>query len=142
MVENKGMDMARFGRILDAYGAEERFWPADERDAAHSLLAENEEANALWREAAAVDDLLNRSVAPSPSPEIMADILAAASPRPWRRWAVVLWPFGPLWRPFSGLAAAMVLGILIGVTSVATDLPGDAETAYEIDEMILGPELG
>jgi len=128
--------MARFRRIVEAYGAAPQRWPKAERAWALSLLEGSAEARAFREQAAALDALLDRAQATEPSPELIADILAAASPSAWRSWGSLLWPFGPLWQPVTGLALAAVFGIMLGAA-----FPGAMETAElvaEIDSLILG----
>lgn len=128
--------MARFRQIVEAYGAAPQRWPEAERAWALALLAGSAEARAFRDEAAALDALLDRVEATEPSPELIADVLAAASPSAWRGWGSLLWPFGPLWQPVTGLALAAVFGVMLGAA-----FPGSMETAElvaEIDSLILG----
>ena len=98
MNEKMEVDHDRLEALLEAYGADPERWPAAERDQAVALLASSAEARALQREAATLDRMLDLAAPPAPSPELMADILAGASVSPWRRWAAMLWPFGPIWK--------------------------------------------
>ena len=57
-----------------------------------------------------LDRLLDAYTVPPPRPGLATRIVAnAPSPRP------LWWPFSALWQPLSGLAAAAVLGIVVGV---------------------------
>lgn len=133
------MDMARLAEILDAYGADPRRWPVEERAAAEALIADSPEAEALREDAAAMDMLMDLSAAPAPSPELMARVLAAREPS---GWLAVLWPFGPAWQPVSAMAAAAALGIAIGVAAPDIVIPdyGDGAIA-EVESLALGPSL-
>lgn len=53
------MDMDRFKQLIAAYGASFERWPQEERYAAREFSAFNEEANALLREADALDEMLD-----------------------------------------------------------------------------------
>ncbi|MCH7889650.1 MAG: hypothetical protein IIA00_10305, partial [Proteobacteria bacterium] len=85
------VDLARLGRILEAYGADPEAWPAAERDEALALLVRSAEARALRERAARLDrlldQLLDRAPALEPSPELKARVLAAANQAapPWRQ---------------------------------------------------------
>ena len=52
------MSLLRFNELLDAYGADPERWPLEDRVGATELLARSNEARALARNAAEVDDLL------------------------------------------------------------------------------------
>ena len=142
--ETGKMGPRRLAEILDAYGADPDRWPAGERDAAGALLAESTEAMALRDSAAALDTALSVVVAPAPSPELMAVILAAAEPSDWRRWAAELWPFGPVWQPVSAFATMAVLGIAIGAAAPSLILPDSADYSAqeEAENMAFGLDLG
>ncbi|MEQ9639974.1 MAG: hypothetical protein RIM84_08115 [Alphaproteobacteria bacterium] len=58
----------------------------------------------------ALDRLLDAYDAPEPDPGLATRIIASM-PRPGPAW----WPFGALWQPLSGLAAAALIGIVVGV---------------------------
>jgi len=138
--EGKGpMNLARLEEILDAYGADPRRWPAEERAAAEALIAESAEAATLRENAAALDMLMDISTTPGPSPELMARVLVAREPS---GWLPVLWPFGPIWQPVSAMAAAAVLGIAIGVTAPDIVIPDYGDSAIaEVESLSLGPAL-
>jgi hypothetical protein len=134
------MDMARLAELLDAYGADARRWPKDEREAALALLSDSAEARALRDDAAALDTLLDTSSAPAPSPELMAAILAGAARPGWRRWLAEFWPVGPAWQPASAFAVAVVLGVAIGIGAPDLVLPDAADSAVaEVESLALGP---
>ncbi len=75
--------------------------------------AELEEFNALLRQATPV----------LASPELKARVLAAAD-TPGKTTSIgsvlhQLWPFGSLWRPAAGLAAAACFGVVVGLIGPA-----------------------
>ncbi|UCH73811.1 MAG: hypothetical protein JSU82_16040 [Rhodospirillales bacterium] len=137
---DRKMDEARLAVILEAYGADSRRWPEDERAAARALLAGSAEARALRDAAEALDTLLDVPAPPAPSPELMAAILAAAERPSWRQWLVDLWPIGPIWQPASAFAAAIVLGIAIGVGAPDLVLPNGGDALItEAESLAFGP---
>ncbi len=139
---DRKMDMARLAAILEAYGADDRRWPQDERAAALALLADSPEARALRDQAAALDTLLDVAGAPAPSPELMAMILAAAERPAWRQWLAEFWPFGPAWQPASAFAAAVVLGVAIGFGAPDLVLPGTGDALVAAaEDLAFGPAL-
>jgi hypothetical protein len=137
------MDPGRLSELIDAYGADPRRWPQSERDAAETLLAASQEAQALRAEAAALDALLDLSAAPDPSPELQAAILAGAQPPSgWRRWLADFWPVGPAWQPASAFAAAIVLGVAVGIGAPEIVLPDANDGAIaEVESLAFGPAL-
>lgn len=148
------VDLARLGRILEAYGADPEAWPAAERDAALALLARSAEARALRERAARLDrlldQLLDRAPALEPSPELKARVLAAANQAapPWRQrlsaWSFALWPFGPVWRPATALALAALFGVTLGTVAPLPSLVDGAHRALLVEDVSMltfGPDL-
>ena len=142
MTQRKAVDGTRLRRLLEAYGAEPARWPAAERRSALSLLATPSDAVRLRAEAAELDAWLDQAAPPLPSPELMADVLASASPSPWRRWAGTLWPFGPIWKPASGLVLACTLGILAGSLTPGAEPIDAAQLEAEIDGQVFDAQPG
>lgn len=135
--DGRPMDIARLGRILNAYGADPLHWPADERAAAEKLITQSAEAASLLEEAATLDRLLDMSVCPAPSPELMARVLAAREPE---GWLAALWPFGPIWQPVSAMAVAAVLGVVLGIAAPDIVMPDYGDSAIaEVESLTLGP---
>lgn len=130
-----GMTLQRLARLLDAYGADCRLWPEQERDAALTLLAESPAARSLQADASRLDALLALAPRAAASPHLAADIIAQAAPSRWRRLAGALWPFGPAWQPAAALAMALMLGIAIGPL-----LPEPGTGA--VDDSVLAQEDG
>jgi hypothetical protein len=120
------MDRARFEHLLDAYGADFRRWPPDERDAAQVFARDNAEALApLLRDARTLDAKLDLTrSAPAPSVGLASHIIAA-SPRP--RAAPKRANLAPAgW----ALAACTLLGVLIGYGGGALAAPSADQDDY------------
>lgn len=147
---SEAVDLARLGRILEAYGADPEAWPAAERDEALALLARSAEARALRERAARLDRLLDQAPALEPSPELKARVLAAANQAApsWRQrlsaWTFALWPFGPVWRPATALALAALFGVTLGTVAPLPSLVGGADRALLVEDISMltfGPDL-
>ncbi len=142
--KDKPVDLERFGQLLESYGADPRRWPEAEREGAQALLVSSPEAARMRERAAALDGLLGQASSLEPSPELVARILAAASPPGWRRLTREFWPFGPLWRPLSALAASALLGVAVGI-AVPPPFPDGTARQSELNEEIsmlaLGPDI-
>lgn len=135
------LDLDRFRAIVAAYGADPKRWPEAERAAAEAILVADQQA-AMAREAEAeLDAALALDRAPAPTPELMAAVLAAAD-RARPRGLAVLWPLGPLWQPASALAAAAVLGLVLGAALPDAVLPGarDADVALALQVYVQSME--
>ncbi len=133
-----GDDLGRFRELLDAYGADSARWPEHARTWAEPLAASDGAARDLQHQAAKLDALLDELPAPNPAPELMADILAAApaSRKGPGRWALRLWPFGPIWQPIGTLVTATALGIIIGATVLGP--ASDNSDITDIDQLAFG----
>lgn len=137
------VELDRLRAILDAYGADPARWPEPEREGALRLLARSPEAAKHRDRARELDALLDRATAYEPAPGLLARVLA----RPGRRRASLfeeLWPFGPIWRPAFGMAAAMVLGVAVGLVAPPPFVNGaaaDISLGDDIDALAFGPEL-
>lgn len=70
-----------------------------------------QEREATGPEETALDRLLDVYDAPEPGPGLATRIIASV-PKPGPAW----WPFGALWQPLGGLAAAALVGLVIGIT--------------------------
>jgi hypothetical protein len=105
------MTFERFAALLDAYGAEPRRWPDNERDAAQALVRADPRAASLMDEAAYIDDLLYAYRVPAPSPALVAAVIARAPRRRWTR--------ARLWWAALGLGLAGAGGALAGSAATA-----------------------
>ncbi|MFT6583195.1 MAG: hypothetical protein ACJAU6_003647 [Alphaproteobacteria bacterium] len=139
------MKIERFQAILDAYGANPDQWPAEERNAAQHLAETSSTAQAMMTDAAALDQFLDaaRGAIPQaePSPELLADILAAATPAARHRWTALLWPFGLVWKPASALAMAGLLGLFLGAITPLPGATGSSVVYDDLDALLLGSTL-
>ncbi|MGE4219465.1 MAG: hypothetical protein AB7G39_08465 [Alphaproteobacteria bacterium] len=137
----EGTDMARLGALLDAYGGSARRWPEADRAWALRLIAVSPAAASLHRQAAALDALLDDAALAPAAPQLTAAVLTGFGTAR-HAWLALLWPFGPIWRPASALAAACVLGIAVGLTTPppdTTDGMTTAEAAVDFETLNLGP---
>ncbi len=127
----------RLTSLIDAYGADPERWPADERAAALLLLAQSAEARAYAREAEVLDGLLDR-VPLRPTVTVDPAALAARITRtPARRPAARLGGgarsgFGFGWPNFAALAAAAIVGFVVGWT----DLNGTTPSSSRVDAVV------
>jgi len=121
------MSLERFRELLDAYGAESARWPVEEREAALLLAAGSEEARRLRKEAKRLDSLLDRSVSPKPSAELIARVMSGIPSRrasSARRWGIgfarALWSMRGSYAAAGaacGLAALILLILWMGRSS-------------------------
>lgn len=134
------MTLDRFTAILDAYGAEPRRWPAEERDRASAFAHADPRGRALLAEARRLDATLDLDPAPTVRPELRARVLAAApTPSQALSWAVAGW--ARLWAPRAGLVAAGLAGVMFGAVLGGGDSDGGAQAllaeAEPYDEAVL-----
>jgi len=109
------MDIERFERLIEAYGADPKRWPAEEREAARALAHANaERCGPLLETAHELDLAMDCAPVGAPSLALRERVIEAAPRGRHRRLdASSRW----LWWP--GLAAACAAGVLAGV--VVTD---------------------
>ena len=128
----------RFRRLIAAYGADPARWPPGQRSRAEALLARSDTARALLAEARAFDSLLMADAKPPAVEQLAAAIIARATAWPQERPLATAparvigpdWSFSRLWPQAVGLAAAAVLGFVIGWTDL---LPADFGGGGTID---------
>lgn len=117
------MSPEEFADLLDRWGADLETWPLAERDAAGRLIEGSDRAHAMLAEAEALTAVLREMPPVLASPELKARVLSDAAGGPAAAangdLLKALWPFGPIWRPALGLAAAACLGIALGITSLS-----------------------
>ncbi|HOT09860.1 MAG TPA: hypothetical protein PK710_08825 [Polyangiaceae bacterium] len=125
--QTKQVKLDRFAELVEAYGANPKRWPEDERDAALMWLESSEDARRLVEEANHLDRWLESAGSITPSPALKGRIMAQM-PRvsevplsPWMRWVERIWPFGPTWQPVAALVAAAMLGVTFGVVMPESD---------------------
>jgi hypothetical protein len=120
------MTPERFAHLAAAYGAQLQRWPAEERAAAQRLLASDDaHAKAALQQAQWLDGQLDGYRLAAPSPQLVQQIVASASPPPslWGRWFGWLFPAS-----FVGVGVAGVLAGML-VASLALPLPSSAHEA-------------
>jgi len=117
------MSLDRLKTLLDAYGADPNRWPEAERAGARELLASSAEARAHAGEARLLDSVLAQAALRA-EVQIDAAVLASriaqtpqrrdiATGGRWRSSGAGAWfAFG--WPNFAALAAAGVVGFLVG----------------------------
>lgn len=107
------LSLNRFRELVDAWGADPARWPAQEREAAEALLAQDGRARALQAQAASLDALLSGDRVPPPRPQLRRSILLAARARR-TGFLPMLWnELGGLRVAAPTLAASLVLGIAV-----------------------------
>jgi len=124
MATTPGMTHVRFEELADAYGGDVSRWPAEARDAAAILMAEEPAftGEALAR-AEALDAALD-SWRPAAASAGLAERITAGAPRPrFLRWPAWLSPAAL----GAGLAAACVAGVIAGMS--ASQRASDSEVA-------------
>ena len=125
------LSLERFASLLDAYGARLERWPESEARAARALLEVSERAQEMLREEAKFEGQLDALEISPLSPELagrLAQIpLGAQKTR-------AIWPFGSLWAPALGWAAAAAIGLWIGAHAAEdTDEQDTAGTRDEVE---------
>jgi hypothetical protein len=135
----------RFRRLIAAYGADPARWPPGQRAGAEALLAGSPTARALLAEAQAFDSLLMADPTPPADEQLAAAIIARATAAPQERAPAIAagraialdWSLSRLWPQAVGLAAAAVLGFVIGWTDL---LPADfgGDDTIDLSDMIDG----
>jgi hypothetical protein len=120
----------RFRRLIEAYGADPTRWPAGERSRAEALLARSEPARRLLAEAQALDAVLMADAKPAADERLAAAVIARATAAPQERPLTqprefrLDWSLPRLWPQAVGLAAAAVLGFVVGWTDLLPPAPG------------------
>lgn len=100
------MDCDRFRQIIEAYGADPKRWPAEERAAAERLALERADAHALLQEALALDRALALAAEDLPPPELL-------SRRVLKQFSSAVRPVFDR-RALWALAACAVFGLALG----------------------------
>ena len=114
----------RFRRLIAAYGADPARWPPGRRARADALLARSSTARTLLAEAQAFDSLLMTDAKPPADERLAAAIIArtidVVQERPLTSGRAITldWSLARLWPQALGLAAAAVLGFVIGWTDL------------------------
>lgn len=134
----------RFRRLIEAYGADPTRWPAGERSRGEALLARSDRARRLLAEAQALDALLMADAKPAADERLAAAVIARATAEPQERRPVqprefrLDWSLSRLWPQAVGLAAAAVLGFVVGWTDLLPARQGGADTVDLADFLDAG----
>jgi hypothetical protein len=168
--DRQAEDRAALERMLEVHGADRTRWPARERLKFASLICEDEEAQRLVKEAAALDALLDLAPRAGKDREhalkerIVAAALKSAGPKlavvpgrnegnpgRWQAWArrpsFAKARMGGEWPAAALLAASLVLGVLLGsVGAFESTVAEVAEAtgltaAGESSQLALGEEI-
>lgn len=124
------MSETRFRELADAFGSDLAKWPSPERVAARSLLSERPDLEGVLAEWADLDAVLAGVLNEAELPP--ARLARPRGALDLRGMLSALWPFGGLWQPAAGLAAASAAGFIVGIS--LTDLP--VETTYVYDDQL------
>lgn len=129
------MTRERFQDLAQAFGTDLSRWPDGERFAAELFLRNHPDARAILDAETAVEAMLDVAPVPAPSADLR-DRLLALAPRERRP----LWRRSGAWISGAGLAAACVLGVMVGANMSATflsdpniDTVVEASTAFDGD---------
>ena len=136
MDKKNPMTVSDFESLLDRCGSVRGDWPANEHDAADTLLAQSSDAQDVLRRAVTLDRMLDAIPAPVPSDILMARVatIPKAETAHWI-WIVVA---RPVWRP-AMLAAAMLGGVYLGAAALpANTTYGD--NAFDLNSIAGGGE--
>ena len=114
------MDLERFQRLVEAYGADPARWPVALRADAQGFLAQTPAGERLVEVERALDAQLDAWRLEPPSVALRDRIVAF---RPPVRAARPAWRSRRLWLSGAGLAAACVAGVLAGVNIGAGGAP-------------------
>lgn len=131
------MTLDRFSDLNDAYGADLRRWPENERSAAEALLARDARARLMRDQADILDQWLDAAARPVVSADLREQVLASASKAglksrsSWRFWSRLAWISG------AGWAAAAFAGVAFGLS-----LTGSLTESQRADAVIYQASLG
>ncbi len=127
------MTSERFQELAGAYGGDIRRWPGAERVTAQAYLAATPGARAVLDAEAQLDAFLGASGDPRTN-DLLLERIVRQAPRP----TLVMWRRGSAWMSGAGLAAACVLGIMVGANvsagfleDPAADTVVEASTAFD-----------
>ena len=113
------MKIDRFTQILEAYGTDQDNWPQDERYAARQLLQSSDECSAILESLSTLDDRLDEYL--PRHPVVSSQRILESLPRPVID-RIINWlipdPGVKLWRPLMAGSLPLVLGAIIGVSTL------------------------
>ena len=136
------MNETRLRRLIEAHGADPERWPPGERQAALALLDASAAARALVAEARRLDRLLEAvpvgSTAPAATAALRRRIAALPVPpeagAPTGGWTIGPWSLARLWPSAAGLAAAGLIGFVVGWTQLPP--AGDQAEIGDLRELV------
>jgi hypothetical protein len=131
MTNLQDINLQRLQAVVDAFGANPDRWPAAERSALEALVIGDEAARKIVGDAEKLDSILDQAAPPPPAPELMADILFVPPKSNWRQILAELWPFGPIWKPASGLAMALAISVMTAALMPLPEAEADVMTEIE-----------
>ncbi|MCF8467602.1 MAG: hypothetical protein K9G33_09395 [Sneathiella sp.] len=118
MKENLSAELNRFKAVVETYGAREDAWPAADLPLMRKLLSSSDVARSLLRQEEKFDQLLQSDARPITAPSaLLSRILEGAEDANRGSILKILWPFGSIWQPASGLLMAACIGVLLGLAS-------------------------
>ena len=110
------MTLERFRSLAEAWGGDLSRWPADQQVAAQGFLETSPDARACLEEEMALDGLIREAAQESAPASLRVRVSGIPDEAPRLRQILpALWPFGPVWRPVAGLAAAACFGVGVGL---------------------------
>ncbi|RKZ50416.1 MAG: hypothetical protein DRR00_15375 [Candidatus Parabeggiatoa sp. nov. 3] len=142
------MTIKRFSDLVEAYGANAKRWPIDERADALKLLDESVEARRLQQSALTLDTLLDRVPIAPASAALKKRIIAQAhrvtsqSQDAWQwliQWLIGTTPREHFLRPAFALMVPLLLGISIGLNLNAVSEDENLLFQEEVSLLALGP---
>ncbi len=134
MTGKEDTKLRRLETVLAAFGADPNRWPMEERIELRDMVDTDPTAQQLIHDAAALDAMLDLAPPPLPSPELAADILHVEPGSSWRQWCAILWPFGGIWQPIGGLAAAAALSVVLALTVPLPEVVEYFDDDIELEE--------
>jgi hypothetical protein len=125
------MTPKQFKALAAAYGSRIERWPPETRADARALARDDEAMRQFLETEAALDRCLDSWPVETPSPELARSIREAArlgardaGPRTEAARSLTRW----LWAEFAGIAAAAVIGFVIGWSGIWSPAPSSADT--------------
>ena len=139
MTEKPTVTPDRLEQVLNAYGADSKRWPEEERDALLAFLHQSESAREQHRQALELDFFLTEAVSETTAPsDLMGRILQDAENHAGQTSQSFRDFLQTMLKPALGMALATCLGIMVGVTNPdLLTLPDDSD----IDSFFISDSL-
>jgi hypothetical protein len=148
------MTLNRLQQLAEAYGADPKRWPVEDRAALEALVGQHPAARSILRDEQNLDRLLDGWRVDGADWALERRILATAAMAsqvrvvgPWQRvvgWLETIWPSDRLpdgrrlWPQVAGLAAAAMIGFFVGISDFGTL---DTAGASNFDETLTGSSV-